>query len=200
MILGASRIKLGVMAAVLAAHILLLIGLNQLSVVATIVNQPAMVLKLIAPVQQNIAVELPSQGFINHNAWPPSVTVKVPEFSIAPAEINEASFIGQTPIGGKEEFTAKTPLPANTLFYPRLRQKLRQLEMHTRETREQTLTTWTTSNGRKYVDMGDGTCIHTMGKLEGERQAQWSSTRSRCGKSLGEKMLDNLQHTLNDKY
>lgn len=200
MIYGTGRIKFAVMLAVLLAHVLVLLGLNRNSAVSSAVNQPAIVLKLIAPQLQKIPIELPHQLLLDNNSGAPHISLKLPEFSIAPADVREANSVAVQPGSGGKEPAGKSPLPAgNAIFDPRLRQTLRQQEMAAKTTREESLTSWTTANGRKYVDMGDGTCIHTMGKIDGERQAQWSSTRSRCGRSWGEKMLDNVQQTLNNR-
>lgn len=200
MIYGTGRIKLAVMFAVLLVHVLVLLGLHQHAAVSSAVNQPAIVLKLIAPKLQKIPIELPRQLLLDANSSAPNISLKLPEFSIAPADTRKANSVAVLPGGGADEPAGKSPQPADSaIFDPRLRQTVRQQEMAAKTPREESSTSWTAANGRKYVDMGDGTCIYTMGKIDGERQAQWSSTRSRCGRSLGEKMLDNVQQTLNNR-
>lgn len=192
-----SRPKVLAMAAVLAVHGLLIIAVNNLAPVDVPRSERALVLKILPP-NKPVAVEAVQQAPLQLRWNTTSPKLVAPEFSIAAPEgsraINSAGIYEGAGHSAASQHTP--PAESSAIFDPRLRQRVEHLQERAKPASKGDLPGWVAPSGRQHVDMGDGTCIHTMEKIAGERQAQWSTTRSRCGKNKADIMLENLRQNL----
>lgn len=139
-----------------------------------------------------IAVE-PSSAFsispINH-------LQKVPEFDIEDKEALQDSHTSS-------DFEDRIPKANNNafgnVFDPRLRKALRENGTGLPQFSKKELNTWSDPNGTQRLEVGDGECITSMQGASGEKGTRWSSSRVKCGKNEGERMMDRLNRSLNKK-
>ena len=76
-------------------------------------------------------------------------------------------------------------------FDPKMRQKLIDAQVINRPRAKEKSSSWTESDGRVFIDVGNGNCLVSMPKTDWrERGTNWGSTR--CGKMDSEKMMDSV--------
>lgn len=77
------------------------------------------------------------------------------------------------------------------VFDPKMRQKLIDAQAINKPRAKDKSGSWTESDGRVFIDMGDGNCLVSMPKTDWrERGTNWGGTR--CGKTDSEKMMDSV--------
>lgn len=77
------------------------------------------------------------------------------------------------------------------VFDPKMRQKLIDAQALNKPRAKEKSGSWTESDGRVFIDMGDGNCFVSMPKTDWrERGTNWGGTR--CGKTDSEKMMDSV--------
>ncbi len=77
------------------------------------------------------------------------------------------------------------------VFDPKMRQKLIDAQAINKPRAKEKSGSWTESDGRVFIDMGDGSCLVSMPKTDWrERGTNWGGTR--CGKTDSEKMMDSV--------
>lgn len=103
------------------------------------------------------------------------------------------------------EFPSGNSGQYENIFDPKLRKKLIDAQHLNTPRKAEKSKSWTTSDGRTFVDIGDGMCLVSMPNLDSHsRGKNWGKTR--CGKTDSEKMMDNVnadlearKHPLNKK-
>ncbi len=77
------------------------------------------------------------------------------------------------------------------VFDPKMRQKLIDAQAINKPRAKRKSDSWSESDGRVFIDMGDGNCLVSMTKTDWrERGTNWGGTR--CGKTDSEKMMDSV--------
>lgn len=77
------------------------------------------------------------------------------------------------------------------VFDPKMRQKLIDAQAINKPRAKEKSGSWVESDGRVFIDMGDGNCLVSMPKTDWrERGTNWGGTR--CGKTDSEKMMDSV--------
>jgi hypothetical protein len=118
------------------------------------------------------------------------VDIKLPKIDInddSLLRISLSDYQSPTPY----EFPNPNDAKYRDVFDPKMRQKLIDAQAINKPRAKEKSGSWTESDGRVFIDMGDGNCFASMPKTDWrERGTNWGSTR--CGKTDSKKMMDSV--------
>lgn len=119
-----------------------------------------------------------------------SIYQGVPELNFK--EINKSELDLRLPQSDRlYELPDATAEQYTDVFDPKLRKKLIDAQVFNIPRKKEKPTSWTESDGRVFVDMGNGQCFVSMQKMDSRvRGTNWGMTP--CGKTDSEKMMGNV--------
>lgn len=132
-----------------------------------------------------IEIEKPEIGFQTN-----VVDIKLPKI-----DINDDSLLHISLSDYQSPTPYELPNPNDAkyrdVFDPKMRQKLIDAQAINKPRVKEESGSWTESDGRVFIDAGDGNCFASMPKTDWrERGTNWGSTR--CGKTDSKKMMDSV--------
>jgi hypothetical protein len=149
--------------------------------------QPILQMIQLSPDVEKTAIEIekPNISFQANVA-----DIKLPKIDInndSPLHISLSDYQSPTPY----ELPSPNDAKYRDVFDPKMRQKLIDAQTINKPRAKEKLGSWTESDGRVFIDMGDGNCLVSMPKTDWrERGTNWGGTR--CGKTDSEKMMDSV--------
>lgn len=149
--------------------------------------QPTLQMIQLSPEMQTAAidVEKPDISFQTN-----VVDIKLPKI-----DINDDSLLHISLSDYQSPTPYELPNPNDAkyrdVFDPKMRQKLIDAQAINKPRAKGKSGSWTESDGRVFIDMGDGNCLVSMPKTDWrERGTNWGGTR--CGKTDSKKMMDRV--------
>jgi hypothetical protein len=120
---------------------------------------------------------------------------KVVDIKLPKIDINDDSLLhislSDYPSDTPYELPNSNDAKYRDVFDPKMRQKLIDAQGLNRQRAKEKSSSWAESDGRVFIDMGNGNCLVSMAKTDSrERGTNWGSTR--CGKTDSEKMMDSV--------
>jgi len=182
------RNSISILISVVVAHVVLIfIVILAKSEKVSSELQPILQMIQLSPEVQTVAIEMEKPDI---NFQTNVVDIKLPKIDInddSLLHIRLSDYQSPTPYALPNPNDAKY----RDVFDPKMRQKLIDAQGINRPRAKEKSGSWTESDGRVFIDMGDGNCLVSMAKMDShERGTNWGSTR--CGKTDSEKMMDSV--------
>jgi hypothetical protein len=149
--------------------------------------QPILQMIQLSPEVQTATIEMEKPNIIFQSNI---VDIKLPKI-----DINDNSLLHISLSDYQSPTPYELPNPNDAkyrdVFDPKMRQKLIDAQSINKPRAKEKSGSWSESDGRVFIDMGDGNCLVSMAKTDWrERGINWGGTR--CGKTDSEKMMDSV--------